>query len=561
MRVKRGYRATVLVVTLLVYVASSLPYLYGYLRQTAEERFTGIVFDVVDTAQYYAWMRSFSHQVLIANPLTPEPGADRYFNLQWWVLGHLAYGTPLGPNGTYQFLRVIALAAFAVALAAFCDRVVRPQRALAFTLVMVSSGFGWVLVILKQVLHEADLRSPLAVQIAEANTFFSAMAFPHLLVAGALSLAIFYAFLRADDAQGRARGGWLALAAALTLALGFAHGYDLLPVMAIPGATAAVILWRARREWRDWLRLHLPPVAWNAAAIVVAALPPALYVLSLTRLDATWRGVLSQYGNADVFTPAPPQLVILLGLPFLLALPQLRPAAWRTNDLGQIFLRVWAVAGFALLYIPTNFQVKMLTAYQVPIGLLAAQTLGEILSRRAFAQRPVNPAFSRAAWGVTLPTLVLGFAMLTNGYLTTWRMIDLRRAQYPYYLSAGDVRALEALDRVAEPGQVVLSSPALGIFVPVYSDARPFVAHWAQTLHYFARRDAAAWAFTATTSDSDRQAFITANNIRFVLVGPAEAQLGGTLSPVPLSLERLGGTGTILYRTQERIGRPAGTVP
>ena len=79
------------IVTAVVFAVSSIPYVYGTVRQTTDERFTWIVFDVVDTAQYFAWMRAFAASPLIANPLTPEPGADRFFNLQWWLLGLIAF--------------------------------------------------------------------------------------------------------------------------------------------------------------------------------------------------------------------------------------------------------------------------------------------------------------------------------------------------------------------------------------------------------------------------------------------------------------------------------------
>src|SRR5689334_702562 len=147
---KRPFVSFVAAVALAVFLASSLPYFAGYLAQTGDERFTGIVFDVPDTAQYYAWMRAFAHQPLIANPLTPEPGVPRFFNLQWWLLGLLAFDTPLGANASYQLLRVVALAAFAAALAWFCTLAVPRQRALAFALVMLSSGFGWMLVVAKR---------------------------------------------------------------------------------------------------------------------------------------------------------------------------------------------------------------------------------------------------------------------------------------------------------------------------------------------------------------------------------------------------------------------------
>lgn len=527
-------------ITLLVYTVSSLPYLYGYLRQTATARFTGIVFDVVDTAQYFAWMRAFSHRPLIANPLTPEPGAERFFNLQWWLLGQLAYGTPLGPVATYQVLRVLALAGFAVALALLCRLVLRRGRVLAFALVMLASGFGWVLVVLKRVTGEPDLRFPLTAQIGEANTLFSAMAFPHLLVAGALILGIFVAFLSFERGGPGGRRRALAVIVVLTLVLGFSHGYDLLPLIAIPTATVAAELWRRRR---------LPALVWPLAAIIASAAPPALYVLLLTRLDPTWKGVLSQYGNAGVYTPPPPQLVILLGLPFLLAVWQLRPAAWREGDTGGLFLRIWLTVGFALLYIPADYQVKTLTTYQVPVALLAAQT-ARVLMAALFlrtSRRSVGAGNASVQRWVT--TALIVFVALTNIYLTAWRVIDLRRAQYPYYLSAGDVRALEHLATITTAGDVVLSSPELGVFVPVYSDARPFVAHWAQTLHFLARRRTAAYLYRPDTPDEVRQAFTSANGITFIMAGPSESLLGGVGALPTLRMERLVDGTTTLYRT------------
>jgi hypothetical protein len=525
--VKRAYA----LIALGVYLASSLPYVFGYWRQTSSQRFTGIVFDVVDTAQYFAWMRSFSHSVLIANPLTPDHGSERFFNLQWWLLGLLAHHTPLGALGTYQLLRVLAIAAFSWSLAAFCKRCAPRSPVLAYSVVMLGSGVGWLLVVLKH--WQPQLWRPLDVQIAEANTFFSAMAFPHLLVAAAMTLAIFTLTLRAADG-----GRWrdLLLIAFLTLALGLSHGYDLIPTMLVPAALVALETVRSRR---------IPALVRPVAAIFAGGALPALYSLSLTRLDATWSGVLKQYGNAGVYTPSPPHLLILLGLPLLFAVWQLRPAAWHSISISGRFLRVWLVVGFGLLYIPTDYQIKMLTAYQVPVGLLAVETLrGLTLPRMAWRLRPTT---ARAVMAVGFVATIA----LTNVYLTAWRVIDVRRAQYPYYLSSGDVRALKALEQVSTPGQVVLSSEQLGVFVPVYSDARPFVAHWAQTLHYFERRDESDWFFATTTTDAARADFLRQQQIDFVLAGPAEAALSGAYIPPTLQLERVLDGQTAVYRTRQ----------
>lgn len=500
------------VMTLLVFVVTSIPYAAGYLVQNDQIRFTGVVFDVVDTAQYFAWMRSFSDSVLIANPLTPEPGELRFFNLQWWLLGLLAFKTPLGAVITYQILRIVAVAAFAVSIAWFCRLVAPRVERLAFTLIMASSGLGWIWVLEKQ--WTGELRHPLDVQMAEANTFFSAMAFPHLLIAAAAMVAIFCIALRLHQR-------WLwrdaVLLVPLTLALGFSHGYDLIPTMVVPSATVLVLM-IARRA--------IPRLAFATSIIVAAAALPALYALGLTHLDATWNGVLAQYGNAGVFTPPPHRLVVLMGMPFLLALAQLRPGAWPGRSDFELFVRVWFVAGFLLAYIPTDYQIKMLIAYQVPVSILAAFTVQEISN----ALRGVRLARLRPAMFV--PAAVILLVLMTNVYLTVWRVIDINRLEYPYFLSTGDVEALSELEHLVEPGDVVLSSPELGVFVPIYSDGRPYVAHWAQTLSFFERRDTAAAFFTLDTSDEFRQTVIRDNDIRFILYGPAEA---GSRDPRPVA--------------------------
>lgn len=516
-------------ITTLVFVLSSVPYLAGHWFAGADVRFTWIVFDVTDTAQYYAWMRSFSQDILIANPLTPEAGSNRFFNLQWWLLGHLGFSTPLGATVTYQLLRVIALAAFAASLFWFC-RIVIPGRALfAFTLIMFASGLGWILVVLKQ--WTGELRYPLDVQIAEANTFFSAMAFPHLLVAAALLLTVYCLYLRAESDR---RWKYALLAGVTTFALGFSHGYDLIPAMAIPIATTGVLALRSRK---------LPGRAVVAAAIILGAGPPALYALALTELDATWSGVISQYGNAGVYSPTPPHLVILLGIPFLLALPQLRPSRWAGLTTPGIFLRVWLIVGFFLLYIPTDYQVKMLIGYQIPAVILMVETLLEVQSYISSRGR-IAPQILRVA-----PIAILLVIALTNIYLTAWRVVELRRQDYPYYLTVGDVAVLESLPQHVGEGDVVLSSPDVGIFVPVYSDARPFLAHWAQTLNFHDRRDLATYFYDSTTADGERHEVLTNEGITFVIYGPAEARLAGSESSVGFALAKVISGDTILYRT------------
>jgi hypothetical protein len=278
----------------------------------------------------------------------------------------------------------------------------------------------------------------------------------------------------------------------------------------------------------------------------VGAQPGALYALAQTRLDGTGEGVLRQYGTPGVNSPAPPHLVILMGLPLLLALPQLRPRYWRDRDVPLLFVRTWALVGFILLYIPTDYQIKMLIAYQVPLGILAAMTISGAAARL----RSSRPRLQHVALRPAGIALLLGFVALTNLYLTSWRIMDLRRNDYPYYLTREDAHALGELETLAGEGDVVLSSPELGVFVPVFTDARPYVAHWAQTLKYFERRADARWFFDPATTPGERDAFVIEQGVGFVIAGPAEANLAAAHEPPTLAFDVVTAGPTTLYRVE-----------
>src|SRR5262249_7685982 len=137
------------------------------------------------------------------------------------------------------------------------------------------------------------------------------------------------------------------------------------------------------------------------AAVGLLSFPPAGYFTLLTTRNPLWKEVLGQFDNAGAFTPSLPHLVILLGLPFIVtliygltSLISLRKTGNRQTEnqgiqsgsqfsvLGSGFLWVWAVVGFGLLYIPTDFQIHMLNPYQVPLALLCARALWHWLGAR-----------------------------------------------------------------------------------------------------------------------------------------------------------------------------------
>jgi len=516
---RTGEWAFVLGTLAMVLAITALPYLYSHLSAPADRQFMGIMLNVPDHAQYFSWMRELSEAPLAANKLTSEPNAPVFFNLLWWALGRLAVTTGLSYAGAFQVLRVVATAAFFVLLYRLCAYLLRDRwaRRTAFLLTAVSSGFGWVLVLLKHTVLDGRLLYPLDVYIAEGNTFLSILAYPHF-VAAATYIAVFELVLRGQE-SGQLR--YSVAAGVVALFLGWQHAYDLILMYGVIGGYTLLVALRDRRVPRYLVR--------GLVVIVAMSVWPGLYSFVLTSLDSLWGQVLSQFTNAGVYTPNPLHLVVLLGPAFLLALYTLvrdKPLRLQGLDNRRLFVRAWLLGNLVLIYLPVNFQVHLLNGIQVPIAIIATEGLRTHivpLLGRVTAQR--WPTL-RASVPVLAATALLLVVMPTNAYLWAWRFVDLGRHNYPYYLHRDELAAMAWLESNALPEDVVLSSETVGQYVPAYTGAHAFLAHWAQTVNYYERREQVRSFFDEETPDARRRQILHAHGVDYLIHGPAERALG-----------------------------------
>jgi hypothetical protein len=503
-------------VALVLLTLTSLPYLWAYVSAPRDRHFVGFILDVPDHAQYLAWYRAFQGGLLVSNTLTPEPNPPLFFNLLWWTLAQFGYYSGLSYAAVYQVFRWLAGAFLLTTIYAFVGLTVDDvqRRRTAFLVVTLGGGLGWMLIVLKYTLI-GELWFPLDVYIAEGNSFLCILAFPHFAAAAGLIVAIFCILIIGEQRPRRWR--YPVGAGLLATGLGWQHGYDLLMVWGIP---AAYVLARFFVDQRL-------PVYWIRALCVVVALswPPALYAVWLTRANAMWAHILEQFANAGVYSPTPAHMFILMGIPLLCTvLAVLWRAGWfqQTQALmtHELFVVTWFVAGWLLAYVPANFQVHMLNGWQVPIGLLAT-TGWFAYAIPALERRWAWPGASTAA-AVALVALVIP----VNLYLFAWRFYDLGRHDYPYYLHADESAALGWVDAHAPPDAVVLSAEPVGRFVPGLTGTHAFLAHFAQTTHFYEKRRLVAQFFARDTSEEWRRRLLQQYGVGYVLYGPAERGLG-----------------------------------
>jgi len=497
-----------------VLVVTSLPYLYGYLSSPPDRQFMGLMLDVPDHGQYLSWWRSFQSSVLIRNKLTPEPNEPLFFNLLWWVLAQVSRWTRLGYAPVYQTFRWVAGGSFLWAtyrlIAQFLPET--RQRHTAFLLVTLSSGLGWVLVVLKYTLTQGELLFPLDVYITEGNSFLCILGYPHFAFAMTF-IALIFEFVWRGWRERQTK--YMIIAGVLALLLGWMHAYDLLLIYGIMG-TFALFIWLKQRAF-PW------PLFWGGVIVSALSCSGAIYSVILTTADPLWKEVLAQFANADVYTPSPPHLVILFGFPLIAAVATwvglARRKRWSEENL---FVMGWFLAGTVLNYIPTDFQIHMLNGWQIPMMALAAKGLYDFIA----------PAIAQWKFGIggraqRLAVVAFVLAVLpTNVYLWTWRFMDLARHDYPYYLHQDEVAALGWLRENTSPDNVVLCSLTLGQYVPALSGNTAFLAHWAQTVNFFDKRNRVARFFDAATPDAERAETLHTFGVDYVLHGPAERDLG-----------------------------------
>lgn len=488
----------------IVFATTSMPYLYGWFVAAADKVYTGLMYDVSDHAQYWSWVTESRHALFISNTMTPEPNPAVFMNPMMWALARVQSALGLSFEALFQVWRATAALALVWGLVAFLRAVVPDTgvRQTALWLSLAGSGFGWMLVAAKVALRLPDAPFPVDIYTTEPNTFWALLAYPYIALAQGLLLLSVLLVWRAHRRPGVA--AYLSAGVA-SLALALVHAYDLLILYTIVAAFGCALLLRDRK-------LPLPLIG---AGVTVAAFsaPMAVYFRSLTANDSLWRSILAQYSNAGVWTPQHVHLVVLMGLPLILAVAALIRRGPRTDEM--LLVSAWAAAGLALIYLPVVFQIKMLSGWQFPLAILAATTWHDAVTPVIAGRlRPwIDGGGAARAARIILVLLVIP----TNVYLFSWRFVELRRQAPPYYLQRDEVAALDWLAANSAPEDVVLAPEMIGQFVPNYGQTRAYLAHWAMTNRYHERVARVRTFFLPDVTDDWRAGVMKAEGVTLVL--------------------------------------------
>jgi hypothetical protein len=490
----RGEWRWVAWVTLVLVIASSLPYLAVWVMTPEDAHFTGLIFNPQDGNSYIAKMRqglagSWSFRL----PYTPEPHNGAPVYLFYLFLGHVARWTGLPLIVIYHAARILGGAVMLLAFYALTSRLsddVGERRAM-FLLAALGSGLGWLAGLLG--VMTSDLWVP------EAFPVYALLANAHFPLAMGLMVWIADCGLQIASRKSQrewARGLGMTMAAVV---LGVVQPFGLVAVFGGLGVMLVVRIVRERgMPWRA--------VAWTVIAGMVA-LPYPLYMLRAIRSDP----VLAAW-NAQNVTTSPPLWDWVLSYGLVLALAVLGGVcvARRGSDGGWLLL-AWAAVTLVGMYLPLPLQRRLSLGLGAPLGLLAGVGWWRAVRPRVNARRR---GFVQG--------LVVVSCTLTPALLVMMALLAALGGNPWFYLSDGEWAALAWLREEGRPGAVVLCAPQMGLFVPAWAGQPVVYGHPFETVDAEQRQAEVEAYWAGGMSVLELDAFLQKNRVGYIFVGPRE---------------------------------------
>ncbi|NJN53476.1 MAG: hypothetical protein HC804_01220, partial [Anaerolineae bacterium] len=434
-----------------------LPYLLGHWTAAPDTVFTGLLINVEDGSYLSAIEQGRQGSWGYRNFFTTEPHQAVFIQGFYLGLGHMARLLSISAVAEWHLALWLADLILFLVLFWFLSHFLQRSdlRFTAFLLAILGGGFDWFQFPLAFERAHTLEAVPIDIYVPEAHIFFSALTYPHFSI-GIVAILLVLGWMLRGWFAASSRRGWLfvLLAGLANVLLSVVYPFLIFLVAAVLGSYFLLLLWRVRRIlWREGIML---------TAVFLMPIPLFLYYAWAIRTVEVFRLWNNQ---AVTLTPNPLHL-LLAYLPYLV-LALLIWRSWRTwpaeRRWSLAFLWVWLAAVAVLLYLPLNPQRRFVEGVQVPLSILAAVGLLEVLVPWLWARPLVmrllqKPRYNKNGIRNLVVLMVLLTASLINVYIYLGTTITLAWARpYPLFRPVAEVAGMQWLGDHTEPDDTVLS--------------------------------------------------------------------------------------------------------
>ena len=496
----------------LVVAASTIPTAAGYLYAPEGSIFTGNARFTLDYNTYLSFIfQAREGHLLFQEMYWPWPNPSILFQPLFLLLGLLSRFTGISIAAAHEGGRILFGFLLLAALYKFISLIFRErfERVAAFVLVSSGGGLAWAYPWLNP--GGITIEQHFITGWVEANTFLSILAFPLFSSSIMLMVLTFIFMLRFLETGGALRCALIGISSAL---LSLNHPYDLVIVACVAGpflALSAVIFKQ---------RFGIGRILLALASLSISISAVAVYHYMASNANPAF-----SYWASNMSDPSPPLTWIAANFGFIgpmAVLGVLGVLASGRRDPRLVFLAVWGAAGCIIIYLPFNFQRRLIEGLHVPLSLLAACGI----FRLAGAKKNIRRYFSIFFILICMPANIT----------TIWWSVEQlgeNRGRLSPYITRGEAKSLDWLREHTRRGGAVLAGYRMSNYIPAFAGNHVFWGRWVNEADLAQRHMLVEMFFSTRTADSFRLEFAEKNNIRYLLweKGPVKA---GSLDPSSL---------------------------
>jgi len=506
----------ILIFAVVVMVVTSLPYLLGFARQGSNWFFTGFFFGVEDGNSYIAKMVSGAAGAwLFHSPYTAYPQSGFLAFLPYLLLGKFASPPGLHEQlvALFQLYRCLAGVLCIIATYDFIAVFIHDYRLrrLGTAIATIGGGLGWLSIVGLGKLWQGGL--PLEFYSPESFGFLSLLGLPHLAMARALLLWGLVSYLKPVDQPIKYWKNAL-LPGILWLLLGLMQPLTVVIGWVILGSHLG--LWglinyfRSRKgeliDWIEWKEYFK-----RAIGMIFMSSPIVIYTIISFMSDS----YLKEWSLQNIIL-SPPVFDYFLAYGLILPFTIAGIRSLLQGQKSKVFLIFgWLLAFPFLAYFPYNLQRRLPEAVWVSLVILAMSSLVD-----------KNRASIRKISWLLYSTFIIPIILLAGGIITTLN------PEKPIFIPKQEQDAFQYLANHSNAGDVLLASYETSNAAPAWAPVNSLIGHGPESIHLATLKPEVDSFYNLDTPDNVRLSLIKEFQIKFILIGPPERELG-SWEPAP----------------------------
>lgn len=514
---------------LLICILGSFPYLYGYYIAGEDKVFMGMVGRGTHASFGYLM---FQRQAMegnfgLRNQCTPEKLPSSYFNIEWWLMGRLAYWSGLSLIQIHHLDRIFSVFLLLIIGYYFLCVVLEtlPLRIFTFLLIIYGSGMGWMIWVINRILNTAY---PYTWDIQGVQVFGYLINKPHFIRAFAVATLMYAYLIRGYQTRKFKYFLLSGIAGLIHLVIRPHYGLETLIIYFF----LPIIYFYITEKYDYNLYLysfvagiiHFPAFVYYGWFALEDPLGMRGWSIKADYLGKP--GFLIEYAIGIGWT----FILVLLLIPYILKRAK--------ENLNYFMTFAWLFITWFICNLYPYWKLGQEAGFHVfYVGspVLAITTVSDWIKEKLSVKEKFFGLRNR--WPhVGLCTLLMFFSLPTTVYVYANMFTSLKNGHpvWAYTLSKDAYDALLWLNENAQKDAIVLATDKTSQFIFAFTNCRTVTGNFTLTINFFQKDTEVRRFFSEIDCESFQRRLIEKYKVDFVIFGPYEKQLSNGLVPFVL---------------------------